>query len=310
MKETNTVKTIGSIRTIQKVATHNGAFHPDDTFSIAILKTLFPQVEIVRSRNPEIYNACELVVDVGEGAFDHHQKGGNGVRENGVPYAAFGLVWRAFGPRFVRQFAGQNVESIVEIVDQKLVQGVDALDNGYNPHEEMLKQLDFQVLSICEAISNFNPNWDEELDEDEAFEKAVAWVQQFLIQFVKSEVAQLKAKELVEEAVVNQENHVIEFDRYVPWGEHLFNAPNNETIEYVIFRDLNSGEWRIQTVPIEPDSFVARKSLPETWAGLRDNDLNEVVGISDGVFVHNGRFIGGAISKESILKMAELALRD
>ncbi len=44
---------------------------------------------------PEDYEG--IVFDIGRGQYDHHQRDSR-VRENGVPYAAFGLLWEKFGP--------------------------------------------------------------------------------------------------------------------------------------------------------------------------------------------------------------------
>lgn len=62
---------------------------------------------------------------------------------------------------------------------------------------------------------------------------------------------------------------------------------------YVVYPDETSGAWRVQAVPISPDSFENRKALPEAWRGLRDEKLSEVSGIVGGIFVHASGFIGG-----------------
>lgn len=43
--------------------------------------------------------------------------------------------------------------------------------------------------------------------------------------------------------------------------------------------DNENSKWRIQCVPESPDSFTNRKSLPEAWRGVRDQELSEVSGI-------------------------------
>jgi len=81
--------------------------------------------------------------------------------------------------------------------------------------------------------------------------------------------------------------------------EHLFEleAELNVTDEakpfYVVYPDETAGAWRIQAVPVSPDSFESRKPLPEAWRGLRDEKLSEVSGIDGGIFVHASGFIGG-----------------
>ena len=39
------------------------------------------------------------------------------------------------------------------------------------------------------------------------------------------------------------------------------------------------GSWRIQAVPVSPNSFDSRKKLPEAWCGLRDSVLSDKVNI-------------------------------
>ena len=62
---------------------------------------------------------------------------------------------------------------------------------------------------------------------------------------------------------------------------------------YVVYPDETAGSWRIQAVPVSPDSFESRKALPEAWRGLRDEKLSEESGIDGGIFVHASGFIGG-----------------
>ena len=63
-------------------------------------------------------------------------------------------------------------------------------------------------------------------------------------------------------------------------------------------------------MPVELGSFEDRKPLPKQWAGLENNALQEVTGIDDAMFCHNGCFIAGAESLESTMKMASIALSE
>ena len=75
--------------------THGGKFHADDVFSAALLRYLNPDITIERgNRVPEDYKG--IVFDIGRGRYDHHQRDSR-IRENGVPYAAFGLLWEELG---------------------------------------------------------------------------------------------------------------------------------------------------------------------------------------------------------------------
>ncbi|HMA77996.1 MAG TPA: MYG1 family protein, partial [Candidatus Paceibacterota bacterium] len=86
------------------IITHSGSFHPDDVFAVAALRLAHKEqdVNVIRTRDESVIAVGEWVVDVGgvhdpaAQRFDHHQPGAP-VRENGIPYAAFGLVWQHIG---------------------------------------------------------------------------------------------------------------------------------------------------------------------------------------------------------------------
>lgn len=61
----------------------------------------------------------------------------------------------------------------------------------------------------------------------------------------------------------------------------------------MVYADETAGNWRIQAVPISPESFESRKALPEVWRGLRDEELSKASGINGGIFIHASGFIGG-----------------
>jgi uncharacterized UPF0160 family protein len=62
---------------------------------------------------------------------------------------------------------------------------------------------------------------------------------------------------------------------------------------YVIYPDETGGNWRIQAVPVSPESFDSRKALPEKWRGVRDDELSKISGVDGCIFVHASGFIGG-----------------
>jgi uncharacterized UPF0160 family protein len=74
---------------------------------------------------------------------------------------------------------------------------------------------------------------------------------------------------------------------------------------YVVYPDETAGTWRIQAVPVSPDSFESRKALPDVWRGLRDEKLSEVSGIDGGVFVHASGFIGGTSRRLALILLTK-----
>ena len=199
--------------------------------------------------------------DPATGDFDHHQKGGAGERANGIRYASFGLVWRAFGV----QVAGS--EAAAASIDERLVQGVDANDTGQKIAEPLIDGI--RPMSVSGIIAGLNPSWDEELtpaEEDARFEEAVALATRILEREVAGAAAYDRARQLVLDAIARAEDpRVIELDRNMPWREAvLAGAP--EAL-YVIYP--KSDGWGLQAVPTAPGSFENRRSLPAEWGGLQ-----------------------------------------
>jgi uncharacterized UPF0160 family protein len=64
----------------------------------------------------------------------------------------------------------------------------------------------------------------------------------------------------------------------------------------------------LQCVPPGPGSFDQRKSMPDSWKGLRDDALSAACGVPGGVFVHASGFIGGNATYEGVLEMARKAV--
>ncbi|MEY8214899.1 MAG: MYG1 family protein [Colwellia sp.] len=284
------------------IATHNGNFHADDVFSIAALKHIFPSFTLVRTRDLEIIGKADLVIDVGgkydpdTGRFDHHQRGGAGERENGIPYSSFGLIWQKYGLEIC-----QGNQDVANSVDTGLVSTIDAIDCG---HVEGVSQ----GISLSQTISMFNPTWQEESHFDSCFDEAVDFASRILTRFIASANGGISAKDIVAKAIENAKDpRVIVLEKYTPW-KRTVHALTEEAL-YMIYPS-QSGQWIIQTVPVEPGSFEDRKSLPKQWAGLSDQAFKEVTDIDDAMFCHNGLFIAGAESFESTMKMASIALQD
>lgn len=284
------------------IATHNGNFHADDVFSIAALKTIFPSFKLIRTRDLELIGKADIVLDVGgeydpdAGRFDHHQRGGAGERENGIPYSSFGLIWKKYGLEIC-----QGNQDVANSVDAGLVSTIDAIDCG---HVEGVSK----GISLSQTISMFNPTWQEESHFDTCFDEAVDFAARVLTRFIASAKGGISAKAIVAKAIDNAiDPRVIVLEKYTPW-KRTVHALSKQAL-YMVFPS-QTGQWRIQTVPVEPGSFEDRKPLPKQWAGLSDKALVDVTGIEDAMFCHNGLFIAGAESFESAMKMATMALQE
>lgn len=288
--------------------THNGTFHSDEVFSTVALINLIDNTEISLCRTSNIpSNANAFVYDVGLGKYDHHQMGGNGERENGIKYSSFGLIWRDFGKRILEKLNIYCIDEAWEKIDKKLVQTIDAVDNG---QLQKIFQLDFEILTIPNLISLYNSNWDKPENQDENFLQAVKFASIIFDKILESINSKLKAKKLVLEAIDKSENQIMILDEFMPWKEFVLESEleKAKSLLYVIFPSIRGG-YNVYAVPKEPESFEVRKAFPKEWAGLTNEKLQEVTGVKDATFCHNGRFICSANSKEGALKLAEIAVK-
>ena len=307
------------------ICTHSGSFHADDVFSIAVLLYLYPGSKVVRTRDMDIINNADFVVDVGQiydhitKRFDHHQKGGAGVHEqSGFRKSSIGLIWDHYGLGMVTQLHGETdstknntrfLKQVWERVNWNLIQIIDAGDTGTKITESLYDGV--QPYTVSQIISNFNPVWDDpDKDFDGQFIKAVHFAEAFLINEINSARSVILAKDKVLDYTAkaqDTQSKVIVFDTHLPWMGTLIKNTYDEL--YVVYPSENN-DWRIQCIPDAPGSFDKRKALPQKWAGASANQLNQIIGIEDAVFCHTARFIAGAKSYESIMKMAELAIEE
>ena len=301
------------------IATHNGSFHADDVVGVAILQMVFLHTEIVRTRDPEKIAAANFAVDVGGvwdpalGRFDHHQKGFSGARANGTVYASAGLVWAAFGKQclapWARYLSEANVKDIVESIDVELMEHLDRADTGAAIGAPGL-------FGLSALLSQFNTTWLEvtDVEKDERagftyarFQKAVAMASSLLERILADKVAEALAANLVRNNERLLDGRVLMLgDGGMPWYKVI--CGEMPDVLFVIYPDSTDNQYQVRTVPVEPESFVARLDLPSAWAGLRDADLAAVSGVPDAAFCHNGCFIAGAYSLAGAVRMAELAL--
>jgi uncharacterized UPF0160 family protein len=284
------------------LATHNGTFHADDIFSTASLSLLLDgNIKVIRTRDVDIIKSADYVYDVGgehdpsRNRFDHHQHGGAGKRENGIPYAAFGLVWKTYG----KDICGS--QEVADKLDESLVQAIDAQDNGVDLFTLKGEVGPYLIENVFDA---FRPTWKEEEEYDKPFLEVVEFAKSFLKRAIIRARDSLAAKSFVQKAYEDAtDKRLIIIDGDYPWQSVLMEYP--EPLYVVCFK---TGSWRVLCVRKEEKSFENRKSLPEEWAGLRDEEMARASGVPDATFCHNGRFLAVAKSKEGALELAKKAL--
>lgn len=311
-----------------RIVTHNGSFHADDVFAVAVLAALHPDHEIVRTRDPGAVAQGDFAVDVGgvwdaaRGRFDHHQRGFDGARPGGGEgYASAGLVWREFGPAYVAHVArgmGQALPAgthapIAADIDAALVRYLDLTDTG----SAVVAQ---GAVGLSTQVAVLNGTWLEEQGLDPAaaarlqlarFREAMALVERFLHRLVQRRIGQELATDRMRGAERLLDGRVLYLaEGGMPWsGVVVAEMPG---VLLVLHAESDEAGERhvLRTVPVEAGSFASRMDLPAAWAGLRNGELAAATGVADALFCHTNRFIAVARSREGALRLAELALRD
>jgi uncharacterized UPF0160 family protein len=292
-----------------RVVTHDGSFHADEVFALAALQLAGESVEIMRTRDRDVVTAADARVDIGfrddpeTGDFDHHQRGFERRRDNGVGYASFGLVWDTYGER-----ACDGDAEVAAAVDATLVQAIDASDTGQRLAE--LVVTDVHPMTLSGVIGAFNGRWDETLtpaSERERFDTALTLARGILEREVASAASGQRAVRIVRESVTAAPDpRLIEIPVNAPWKRAL--VPQTDQALFVIYPKRQG--FGLEAVPRELGSFENRRDLPAAWAGLDGERLVDVTGVVDALFCHAKRFLVVARTREAIGRLAELALAD
>ncbi len=288
-----------------KIVVHNGTFHADDVFAVAALKRLYPEAEVVRTRNESVIHAGDIVVDVGgvydqeTNRFDHHQIGGAGSRENGIPYAGIGLVWKKFGTHIT----GSTEAAL--IIENRLIAAIDGPDNGVALFAgfKFKETLPYHLGAIVEA---FNVTWREDEGLADSYFMNAVHIASLILdrEIVRARDAVIGYQCIREAYAASPDKRLLVLDKSYQWIDVVRSFPN---VLFVVLPDAD--RWKVRAVP-DIELFKNRKDFPESWAGLRNNDLANVTGVPDALFCHNKRFIAVAQSKDGAYALAKRALEE
>lgn len=297
------------------LVTHSGGFHADELMSSVILTRLFPQAQIIRTRDADWITPAEnrIIYDVGRDynaetrIFDHHQKEAP-LREDGQPYSSFGLVWKHFGPAYLTAFGVPEADqaAIHRSFDKGFVLPVDLIDNGALSPSSAGPLLGDMTLPLL--LESLRPVFDDDApgSEDRAFQTALGVARAFVEASIARKAAKYRAEAQVMAAIeAAGPSRVLELPRGMPFRPAVIKAGADHIWFVITPRET---EWTIGGIRKSPDDFALRADLPAAWAGLTDADLEAASGVPGAKFCHNGRFIAVAANREAAVRMAELAV--
>lgn len=288
----------------KRIVTHDGPFHADDVFAVAAL-TLIPEFAdagIIRSRDASVIANADIVIDVGRESdpvrhrFDHHQEGGAGMRENGVPYSSLGLIWKTFGRQLTRNDLSWS------IMDGTFVQPIDAVDVGVpfviGPGQARPYTLDDQIKA-------FYPTWHDKEEFDKPFLDALKLAKEILTRAIAHADAEAEATERIalkyDEA---SDKRLIVLDKHYPLDSFLRDHPD----VLFIVRPYKGTAWSVSAAESEAGNFHYRTLFPEAWRAKEGEELKAATGNPDAIFCHRNGHVLFVQSQIAAIMLANLAL--
>ncbi len=295
------------------LVTHNGGFHSDDIFACATLQIYLDKIgedyEVIRTRDERDIKEADYVFDVGgiynpsENRFDHHQKGGAGTRENGIPFAAFGLVWKNFGIDICGEV------NVAQEVDRKLAQPIDANDNGLDVYTSKIENI--SPVTFQDIVGLYYPEEDaDDLKYDRAFQSLVLIAKRVIQKTILKTKKQFEVNSYMKNLYdATEDKRILIVERKYGRFSVTMGALNLPEVLYVVYPSTkNDLEWNVVATRKSVESMESKKPFPESWTGQRDEDLEKVSGVVGAKFCHNGRFLCVVENKQSAIELAKLSI--
>ncbi|KAF3434203.1 hypothetical protein FNV43_RR25306 [Rhamnella rubrinervis] len=322
----------------KRVGTHNGSFHCDEALGCFMIRLTdyFSNAEIVRSRDSQVLEGLDAVLDVGGvydpswHRYDHHQKGFDEVFGHGfsTKLSSAGLVYKHFGKEIIAKElqvdeGHPDVHRLFLAIYKSFMEAIDAIDNGINQYDTDQPARYVNNTHLSARVGRLNLDWidpDQSPErENEAFRQAMALAgSEFLNSLRFHSKSWLPARSIVMECLsarwdIDPSGEIMVLSNFCPWKLHLFELEEeikiDPSIKYVLYQDERGKQWRVQAVAVSPDRFESRRPLPSQWRGLRDEALSKEAAIPGCVFVHMSGFIGGNQTYEGALAMAKASLK-
>lgn len=302
--------------TITHLITHSGGFHADELMSSVVLTQLYPDATLKRTRDRDWITPAtdRIIYDVGGDydaaaqIFDHHQRP-SPLRDDDQPFSSFGLIWKHFGQAYLANLGvpADAIEQVFASVDAKFVLPIDLLDNGAMDPSVAGP---LSVLTLPSLLGSLKPVFDDTSPtaDDDAFHSALPIAGRFLEAFIANVAAKYRAQGIVEDAVVQAgSSAILELPMGMPYRSTLVRMEADHILFVV---NPRGNDWTLNGIKLSHDTFDQRADLPASWAGLTDAALEAATGVKGAKFCHNARFIAVADSRDAIMQMAEIAVKE
>lgn len=281
---------------MKKIITHDGTFHADEVFSVALIKRFVDSnVSVVRTRDREIINESlndksVFVLDVGRGFsenfcnFDHHQQDFNLTWKNdsSVPFSTCGLIWFYIKKKgYLKKYS----EEFLDLIQERLIKKIDLHDNklrnfhisnvvsSYNRsgYDNFDKAVDF----ACEQLDNLFYHIKDEFDKYELYKKDSEKHDGGNV-FISS--FPIKHSSIIKNMI----------EKY---GVNIVCYPHDD-------------RWYAKAIGND-NNGVNKVLAPLAWRGVSEEDLARSSGLKGAIFVHKSGFLCVAKNKKTVVEMAK-----
>tara|TARA_B100000700_G_scaffold267699_1_gene307805 strand:- start:72918 stop:73826 length:909 start_codon:yes stop_codon:yes gene_type:complete len=293
-----------------KIITHDGTFHSDEVFAIALLKkfTNLSNTEIIRTRDRKVLEEAKkdkdcYVIDVGEEYnekyknFDHHQKSFSVTWEepdeenNMILLSSCGLIWHYLKKKGYLKKLSDNV---IKRIENLLIKKIDKHDNG------------IKKWQLCNMVSMCN----REENTIEDFNQGVDLAKIYLNNLIYQEKLNDEKYKLFEKDFEKYDNSQIFKSSNAIKDNRVLNFLSNETnILVMIYPQKDSDNnisWYAKSIHKYDNNHNLKNALaPDKYRGLPKEKLKTISGYKQINFVHRAGFLCGANNEKTIIKIAK-----
>ena len=214
------------------------------------------------------------------------------------------MIWDKYG----EEICGSR--KVAEMIDKKIVQPIDAIDNGVDLTISKFK--DVEQYTVNNIFKAFYPTWKETVDSvDRIFENEFRKIVPLLQREIQVAKDNLEGEQIIlNDYDIAKDKRIIILSQ--PFHRFLVRdvLPRLPEPLYYICPSGHSSEWKVETVSLTPDTMESRKLFPESWRGFTNGDpeLREATGVDDIIFCHKSGYLLNVKSLEGAMKLAEKAL--
>lgn len=140
-------------------------------------------------------------------------------------------MWQKFGKKYLEKLKVKNIDKTFEYMDNELIQYIDATDNMQTEYLENKTSPDF--IKLC------NPEWNENISEDEAFINALKLADEFWNVYIKHAIAEVEAIDIILDKIDKCKDCYLVFEKEMPYKKAI--KQSNNKVKYMIFKSRREG---------------------------------------------------------------------